>query len=145
MKTCRTLVVTGASRGIGAAVAQLAGSRGYSVAVNFRSDEAAARAVVNEIRSSGGSSVAIRGDVAVEADIIHLFQDAEQELGPIYGLVNNAGVTGGFSRVETLKAANLAQVLNANIAGTILCSREAVKRMSNRRGGGEESSSISPL
>jgi NAD(P)-dependent dehydrogenase (short-subunit alcohol dehydrogenase family) len=135
MKTCRTLVVTGASRGIGAAVAQLAGSRGYSVAVNFRSNEAAARAVVNEIRSSGGLSVAIRGDVAVEADIIHLFQDAEQALGPIYGLVNNAGLTGGFSRVETLNAANLAQVLNANIAGTILCSREAVKRMSNRRGG----------
>ena len=135
MKTCRTLVVTGASRGIGAAVAQLAGSRGYSVAVNFRSDEAAARAVVNEIRSSGGSSVAIHGDVAVEADIIQLFQEAEQKLGPIYGLVNNAGVTGGFSRVETLKAANLAQVLNANIAGTILCSREAVKRMSHHRGG----------
>jgi NAD(P)-dependent dehydrogenase (short-subunit alcohol dehydrogenase family) len=135
MKTCRTLVVTGASRGIGAAVAQLAGSRGYSVAVNFRSNEAAARAVVNEIRSSGGLSVAIRGDVAVEADIIHLFQDAEQALGPIYGLVNNAGLTGGFSRVEKLNAANLVQVLNANIAGTILCSREAVKRMSNRRGG----------
>ena len=131
----RTLVVTGGSRGIGAAVAQLAGSRGYSVAVNFRCDEAAARVVVEEIRSSGGSAVAIRGDVAVEADIIRLFQDAELELGPIYGLVNNAGVTGGFSRVETLEAANLAQVLNANIAGTILCSREAVKRMSNRRGG----------
>jgi NAD(P)-dependent dehydrogenase (short-subunit alcohol dehydrogenase family) len=105
------------------------------VAVNFRCDEAAARAVVQQIRSSGGSAVAIRGDVALEADIIRLFQDTEQELGPIYGLVNNAGVTGGFSRVETLEAASLAQVLSANIAGTILCSREAVKRMSNRRGG----------
>ena len=134
-ENCRTLVVTGGSRGIGAAVAQLAGSRGYSVAVNFRCHEAAARAVVEEIRSSGGSAVAIRGDVALEADIIRLFQDAEQELGPIYGLVNNAGVTGGFSRVEMLEAASLAQVLSANIAGTILCSREAVKRMSNRRGG----------
>jgi NAD(P)-dependent dehydrogenase (short-subunit alcohol dehydrogenase family) len=106
----RTLVVTGGSRGIGAAVAQLAGSRGYSVAVNFRCDETAARVVVEEIRSSGGSAVAIRGDIAVEADIIRLFQDAELELGAIYGLVNNAGVTGGFSRVETLEAANLAQV-----------------------------------
>jgi NAD(P)-dependent dehydrogenase (short-subunit alcohol dehydrogenase family) len=105
------------------------------VAVNFRCDEAAARAVVQQIRSSGGSAVAIRGDVALEADIIRLFQDTEQELGPIYGLVNNAGVTGGFSRVETLEAASLAQVLSANIAGTILCSREAVKRMSTRRGG----------
>jgi len=132
---CRTLVVTGGSRGIGAAVAQLAGNRGYSVAVNFRCHEAAARAVVEEIRSSGGSAVAIRGDVALEADIIRLFQDAEQELGPIYGLVNNAGVTGGFSRVEMLEAVSLSQVLSANIAGTILCSREAVKRMSKRRGG----------
>jgi len=105
------------------------------VAVNFRCHEAAARAVVEEIRSSGGSAVAIRGDVALEADIIRLFQDAEQELGPIYGLVNNAGVTGGFSRVEMLEAVSLAQVLSANIAGTILCSREAVKRMSKRRCG----------
>jgi NAD(P)-dependent dehydrogenase (short-subunit alcohol dehydrogenase family) len=105
------------------------------VAVNFRCHEAAARAVVEEIRSSGGSAVAIRGDVALEADIIRLFQDAEQELGPIYGLVNNAGVTGGFSRVEMLEAVSLSQVLSANIAGTILCSREAVKRMSKRRGG----------
>jgi NAD(P)-dependent dehydrogenase (short-subunit alcohol dehydrogenase family) len=130
----RTLVVTGGSRGIGAAVARLAGSRGYSVAVNFLSNEAAAHGVVKEIRSSGSSAVAIRGDVASEA-IIRLFQEAEQELGPICGLVNNAGVTGGFSRVETLEAASLAQVLTANIAGTILCAREAIKRMSTRRGG----------
>ena len=131
----RTLVVTGGSRGIGAAVARLAGSRGYSVAVNFLSNEAAAHGVVKEIRSSGSSAVAIRCDVASEADIIRLFQEAEQELGPICGLVNNAGVTGGFSRVETLEAASLAQVLTANIAGTILCAREAIKRMSTRRGG----------
>jgi NAD(P)-dependent dehydrogenase (short-subunit alcohol dehydrogenase family) len=131
----RTLVVTGGSRGIGAAVARLAGTRGFSVAVNFLSKEAAADSVVKEIRASGGSAVAIRGDIGLEADIIRLFQDAEQELGPIYGLVNNAGVTGGFSRVETLEAASLAQVLSANVAGTILCAREAVKRMSTRRGG----------
>ena len=97
-ENCRTLVVTGGSRGIGAAVARLAGNRGYSVAVNFLGNEAAAQAVVKEIRSSGGSAVAIRGDVALEADIVHLFQEAEQGLGPICGLVNNAGVTGGFSR-----------------------------------------------
>jgi NAD(P)-dependent dehydrogenase (short-subunit alcohol dehydrogenase family) len=131
----RTLVVTGGSRGIGAAVARLAGSRGYSVAVNFLADKTAARGVVEEIRSSGSLAVAIQGDVAREADIIHLFQEAEQELGPICGLVNNAGVTGGFTRVETLEAASLTQVLTANIAGTILCAREAVKRMSTRHGG----------
>jgi NAD(P)-dependent dehydrogenase (short-subunit alcohol dehydrogenase family) len=132
----RALIVTGGSRGIGAAVSRLAGNRGYSVAVNFRSNEPAALGVVEEIRSSGGSAVAIRGDVALERDIIHLFQEAEKKLGPIYGLVNNAGVTGGFSRVETLDAKDLADVLSANIAGTILCAREAVKRMSTRRGGG---------
>ncbi len=132
---CRTLVVTGGSRGIGAAVARLAGRRGYSVAVNFLGDETAACGVVEDIRSGGGSAVAIRGDVGVEADIIRLFQQTERELGPICGLVNNAGVTGGFSRVETLEAANLAHVLTANIAGTILCAREAIKRMSTRRGG----------
>jgi NAD(P)-dependent dehydrogenase (short-subunit alcohol dehydrogenase family) len=134
-ENCRTLVVTGGSRGIGAAVARLAGNRGYSVAVNFLGNEAAAQAVVKEIRSSGGSAVAIRGDIALEADIVHLFQEAEQGLGAICGLVNNAGVTGGFSRVETLEAATLAHVLTANIAGTILCAREAVKRMSTRHGG----------
>ncbi len=131
----RTLVVTGGSRGIGAAVALLAGNRGYSVAVNFLNNQAAAQNVVEEIRSSGGSAVAIRGDIALESDILHLFQEAERELGPIDGLVNNAGVTGGFSRVETIQAASLAQVLSANIAGTILCAREAVKRMSTRHGG----------
>jgi NAD(P)-dependent dehydrogenase (short-subunit alcohol dehydrogenase family) len=131
----RALIVTGASRGIGAAVARLAGSRGYSVAVNFLTNQGAANEVVEEIRAAGGSASAIRGDVAVEADIVHLFQEAERVLGPIYGLVNNASVTGGFSRVETLEASSLARVLKANIAGTILCAREAVKRMSTRNGG----------
>ena len=134
-ESVRTLVVTGASRGIGASVARLAGSRGYSVAVNYQSNESAARKLAEEIRSAGGSAIPIRGDVGVEADIIRLFEVAEQELGHLYGLVNNAGVTGGFSRIETLQAANLAQVLAANVAGTILCSREAVKRMSTRHGG----------
>jgi NAD(P)-dependent dehydrogenase (short-subunit alcohol dehydrogenase family) len=131
----RTLVVTGGSRGIGAAVARLAGNRGYSVALSFLGNEAAARSVVEDIRSSGGAAVAIRGDVALESDVIHLFQQAERELGPIYGLVNNAGVTGGFSRVEAVEAASLAKVLTTNVAGTILCAREAVKRMSIRHGG----------
>lgn len=134
-ESCRTLVVTGGSRGIGAAVARLAGSRGYSVAVNFLGNESAARSVVEEIRSFGSAAVAIRGDVAIESDIVRLFQEAERELGPICGLVNNAGVTGGFSRVETLKASSLERVLSANIAGTILCGREAVKRMSTKYGG----------
>ena len=143
----RTLIVTGGSRRIGAAVSRLAGSRGYSVAVNFRSDEGAALGIVEEIRSSGGSAVAIRGDVALERDIIHLFHQAGEKLGPICGLVNNAGVTGGFSRVEALDAKDLAEVLSANIAGTILCAREAVKRMSIRHAGrgGVASLASSPI
>ena len=134
-ENARTLVVTGGSRGIGAAVACLAGSRGYRVAVNFLGNEAAAHSVVQKIRSSGGCAIAIPGDVALEADIVRLFQKTEEELGPIDGLVNNAGITGGFSRIEALEAASLAQVLVTNVAGTILCSREAVKRMSTRHGG----------
>ena len=134
-KSYRTLVVTGGSRGIGAAVARLAGSRGYSVALSFLDNEAAARNVLDDIRSSGNAAVAIRGDIALEEDIVRLFAEAERQLGPIYGLVNNAGVTGGFSRVEALEAANLARVLTTNVAGTILCAREAVKRMSIRHGG----------
>jgi NAD(P)-dependent dehydrogenase (short-subunit alcohol dehydrogenase family) len=103
--------------------------------VNYQINEEAAQKLVEKIRSAGGSAIPIRGDVGVEADIIRLFEVADRALGPIYGLVNNAGVTGGFSRVETLQAANLARVLAANVAGTVLCSREAVKRMSTRNGG----------
>jgi NAD(P)-dependent dehydrogenase (short-subunit alcohol dehydrogenase family) len=103
--------------------------------VNFLGNEAAAQSVVQKIRSSGGCGIAIPGDVALEADILRLFHKTEEELGPIYGLVNNAGITGGFSRIEALKAGSLAQVLATNVAGTILCSREAVKRMSTRHGG----------
>jgi NAD(P)-dependent dehydrogenase (short-subunit alcohol dehydrogenase family) len=131
----RTLIVTGGSRGIGASVALLAGRRGYRVAVNYRTNEDAARRLVETIRLAGGSAILIRGDVGVEGDIIRLFEVAEQELGPIYGLVNNAGVTGGFSRVETLQATKLALALAVNVAGVILCSREAVKRMTTRNGG----------
>jgi NAD(P)-dependent dehydrogenase (short-subunit alcohol dehydrogenase family) len=132
---CRTLIVTGGSRGIGAAVARLAGNRNYSVALSFLENETAARNVVKDICLSGGAALAIRGDVALEEDIIRLFEEAEGELGPICGLVNNAGVTGGFSRVEALDAASLTKVLTTNVAGTILCAREAVKRMSIRHGG----------
>jgi NAD(P)-dependent dehydrogenase (short-subunit alcohol dehydrogenase family) len=131
----RTLIVTGGGRGIGAAVAILGGVRGYAVAVNFKSDAAAAEGVVLEIVEAGGRAFSIQADVANEADVTRLFEIAERELGPITGLVNNAGITGGFSRVESVKAETLLQVLNVNVAGTILCAREAVRRMSTRNGG----------
>jgi NAD(P)-dependent dehydrogenase (short-subunit alcohol dehydrogenase family) len=130
-----TLIVTGASRGIGAAVATLAGERGYAVAVNFATGESEARTVVDAIVAAGGRAVAIGADVSREAQIIQMFQTAERELGPIKGLVNNAGITGGFARVEQVSSAAIANVLAVNVSGTILCSREGVRRMSTRRGG----------
>jgi NAD(P)-dependent dehydrogenase (short-subunit alcohol dehydrogenase family) len=130
-----TLIVTGASRGIGAAVARIAAKRGYAVCVNFCYGEAEAKAVVTEIISSGGRGFAIQADVAREEDIGRMFTAAERELGPIKGLVNNAGVTGGFARVEEVTVEAIRKVLAVNVAGTILCSREAVRRMSTRRGG----------
>jgi NAD(P)-dependent dehydrogenase (short-subunit alcohol dehydrogenase family) len=129
------VVVTGASRGIGAAVARLAGTAGYAVAVNFALDQAAGEAVVHSIVSAGGRAIAVRGDVAIEADVVRLFETAERELGRIYGLVNNAAVTGGIARVDAVGSAPLARMLGVNVTGTILCSREAVRRMSTRRGG----------
>jgi NAD(P)-dependent dehydrogenase (short-subunit alcohol dehydrogenase family) len=129
------LIVTGASRGIGAAIATLAGERGYAVAVNYATSEAEATTLVREIIASGGRAIAIQADVAREADIVRMFETAERELGPIKALVNNAGVTGGFARVEEVTGAAIANVFAVNVSGTILCSREAVRRMSTRRGG----------
>ena len=131
----RAVIVTGASRGIGAAIASLVGANGFPVAVNFRTDEAAAGQVVRHIESMGGRAIAIRGDVSREEEILRLFETTERELGKIGGLVNNAGVTGGFTRVEALHADAIAQVLAINVAGTMLCSREAVRRMSVSHGG----------
>jgi len=132
---CGTLVVTGASRGIGAAIAKLAGGRGFSVAVNFDTGKAEATAIVEQIVSSGGRACAIQADVAREEDVIRLFETAERELGPIRFLVNNAAITGGFARVESVSASTLLRVMAVNVTGTILCASEAVRRMSTNRGG----------
>jgi NAD(P)-dependent dehydrogenase (short-subunit alcohol dehydrogenase family) len=130
-----TLIVTGASRGIGAAIARLAGERGFSVAVNYVTGRAEAEAIVEQIVSVGGQACAIQADVAREEDIVRLFETAERELGPIKALVNNAAITGGFARVESVTASTLAQVMAVNVTGAILCAREAVRRMSTRHGG----------
>ena len=130
-----SLIVTGASRGIGAAVAELAGAHGFSVAVNFATGEAEARNVAEQIVSAGGRACAIHADVAREEDVITLFQTAERELGPIKALVNNAAITGGFSRVDSVSAKTLEQVMAVNVTGAFLCAREAVRRMSTVHGG----------
>jgi len=132
---CGTLIVTGASRGIGAAIAKLAGGHGFSVAVNFATGDAEAAAIAEQIVSAGGRALAIQADVSREEDVVRLFQTAESELGPIKGLVNNAAITGGFARVESVSASTLAQVMAVNVAGAFLCAREAVRRMSTRHGG----------
>ncbi|HTS37223.1 MAG TPA: SDR family oxidoreductase [Candidatus Solibacter sp.] len=130
-----TLIVTGASRGIGAAVARLAGTRGWAVAVNFCAGESEAAQVVGEIAAGGRRAYAIQADVSLEEEIVRMFQTAERELGPIKGLVNNAAITGGFARVEEVTREAIDKTFAVNVAGAILCAREAVRRMSTRRGG----------
>ncbi len=125
------LIVTGGSRGIGAAIAKLAAARGYAVVVNFAKDRDAAETVVREI---GGESIAIQGDVAEEQDVIRMFDESERRLGQVVALVNNAGITGGFARVEEIDARRTDEMLRINILGTMLCSREAVRRMSTKNG-----------
>ncbi len=132
---CGTLIVTGASRGIGAAIAKLAAGRGFSVAVNFFTGEPEATVITEQIVSAGGRACAIQADVAREEDVIRLFETAERELGPIKALVNNAAITGGFSRVDSVSAKTLERVMAVNVTGTFLCAREAVRRMSTRHGG----------
>jgi NAD(P)-dependent dehydrogenase (short-subunit alcohol dehydrogenase family) len=131
----RAVIVTGGGRGIGAAVVRLLGARGFPVLVNFAANRAAADGVVREIVAGGGRAVAVQGDVAREEDVLRLFDEAEREFRAIGGLVNNAAVTGGFARVETLDARAVERMLAVNVLGTMLCSREAVRRMSLRRGG----------
>ena len=131
----RTLIVTGGSRGIGAAVARLAASRGYRVCVNYVSDEAAAEKVVDDIVGSGGIAVAIQANVGVEAAVVSLFRSVENRLGQPTDLVNNAATLEAQMRLDCMDAARISRVFTTNVLGTMLCSREAVRRMSTRFGG----------
>ena len=120
-------MVTGGSRGIGAAIAKLLGASGYNVAINYANDQAAAQQVLSYLTNVGSRSAAIQGDVSREADVLRIFEIAQRELGPIRALVNNAAITGGKARVDEIDAARLAQMLAVNVAGPILCAREAVR------------------
>jgi NAD(P)-dependent dehydrogenase (short-subunit alcohol dehydrogenase family) len=131
----RVLLVTGAGRGIGAETARLAAKRGYSVCVNYLRNSDAAGAVVLGINRSGGRAVAVQGDVAVEADVVRLFEACDRELGPLDALVNNAGILEKQMRVETMDAARLQRIFATNVTGSIICAREAIRRMSTRHGG----------
>jgi NAD(P)-dependent dehydrogenase (short-subunit alcohol dehydrogenase family) len=130
----KILVVTGGSRGIGAETARLAAERGYTVAVNYRDNGAAAESLVQELKGRG-KAIAVQADVASEADIVRLFQTVDRELGRVTALVNNAGIVDRGTRVADMTAARIARMFAINVTGSFLCAREAVKRMSTRLGG----------
>jgi NAD(P)-dependent dehydrogenase (short-subunit alcohol dehydrogenase family) len=129
------LLITGASRGIGAATARLAAGRGYSVGVNYRHNRPAAEAVVGEILEAGGRAMALFADVGAESDVMRMFETLDRELGTLTGLVNNAGILEKQMRLDAMAADRLHRVFTTNVVGAFLCAREAVKRMSSRYGG----------
>jgi NAD(P)-dependent dehydrogenase (short-subunit alcohol dehydrogenase family) len=129
------LLVTGGSRGIGAAVALLAAARGYAVAVNYASNAKAADEVVRAIGSQGGRAIALQADVAREDDILAMFAAVDRQLGPLTALVNNAGVVDMTARVDEMSVARLKRMFDINVIGAIVCAREAVRRMSTKHGG----------
>ncbi len=129
------VLITGASRGIGAATARLAADAGHSVVVNYRSDESAAHSVVAECRARGAAAVAVRADVADERQVVAMFDTAEADLGPVDVLVNNAGVLHHQMRFDEMAVDRWREVIDVNVIGAFLCAREAVRRMSTRHGG----------
>ncbi|MGE4242892.1 SDR family oxidoreductase [Ramlibacter sp.] len=131
----QVMLVTGGSRGIGAATSRLAARRGYAVAVNYTSNEGAANDVVGAIREAGGTAIAVRGDVANEDDVLALFREVDARLGRLTALVNNAGVVDVSQRVDEMSYARLKRMFDINVIGSLLCAREAVRRMSTRHGG----------
>jgi NAD(P)-dependent dehydrogenase (short-subunit alcohol dehydrogenase family) len=131
----KVMIVTGSSRGIGAATALLAADRGYDICINYLHNLEAANQVIDSIQQLGRKAIAVAADVASEPDIIHLFNQVDEQLGSVTALVNNAGILAPQMRLETMTTARLSQVFATNILGSFLCAREAVKRMSTRRGG----------
>jgi NAD(P)-dependent dehydrogenase (short-subunit alcohol dehydrogenase family) len=132
----KILLITGGSRGIGAATAQLAAQLGYTVCITYLRNRAAADAVVAGIAASGGRALAVAADVGVERDIVQLFKHLDSAVGPVTALVNNAGVLEQQMRVDQMDADRLQRIFTTNVAGPFLCAREAVLRMSTRYGGG---------
>lgn len=131
----KVLLVTGGGRGIGAATALLAAQRGYAVAVNYTSNSLAADEVVRQIRGKGGTAMAVRADVADEAQVLTMFQQIDAKLGRLTALANNAGVVDTTQRVDEQSLARWRRMFEINVFGTMLCAREAVRRMSTRHGG----------
>lgn len=135
MSADRVAIITGSSRGIGAATARLLARADYRICINYRSDEAAANAVVSELESCGTPAIAVQADISEEDDVVRLFNEVDKELGTVAALVNNVGIVMPQMRVETMDASRINRILATNVTGAFLCCREAVKRMSNRHGG----------
>ncbi len=133
--THKVMLVTGGSRGIGAATALLAARQGYAVAVNFTANSLAADDVVRQIRAEGGTAITVKADVAQEADVLAMFEKVDAKLGHLSALVNNAGVVDIAQRVDEMSMARLQRMFSVNVLGSFLCAREAVRRMSTRHGG----------
>lgn len=129
------LLVTGGSRGIGAATARLAAQRGWAVAVNYTANSLAADEVVRTIRAEGGNAITVQADVADEAQVLRMFDKVDAKLGRLTGLVNNAGVVDVSARVDEMSVARWRRMFDINVIGSMLCAREAVRRMSTRHGG----------
>lgn len=135
MTKASVLLVTGGSRGIGAAVARLAAARSYNVAVNFRNDEKAAADVVADVKAAGREAIAVQGDMAREDDVARVFAEVDRGLGALTHLVYNSGITGGASRIDALDAAVLRQTFEVNVFGAFYCVQAAIRRMSTKHGG----------
>ncbi len=135
MTAKRVMLITGAGRGIGAATALLAAERGYDVCVNYRSDAESARGVVEQIQKMGRTAIAVAADVANEAEVVQLFESVDRRLGRLCALVNNAGIVERQAQFVDIDVGRIARVLQTNVVGSMLCAREAIKRMSTRRGG----------
>lgn len=129
------MIVTGGSRGIGAATAYLAAERGYAVCVNYRRDRSSAMKIVEKIEGEGGRAIAVAADVSSEKDVLALFKATDEQLGMVTVLVNNAGILEQQMRLENMAADRLQRIFAVNITGAFLCAREAIKRMSAKHGG----------
>ncbi|MCW5668611.1 MAG: SDR family oxidoreductase [Hydrogenophaga sp.] len=133
--TGRALLVTGGGRGIGAATARLAARQGWAVAVNYTANSLAADEVVRAIRAEGGTAISAQADVADEAQVLAMFAKIDAKLGRLHGLVNNAGVVDVTARVDEMSVARWRRMFDINVIGSMLCAREAVRRMSTKHGG----------
>jgi NAD(P)-dependent dehydrogenase (short-subunit alcohol dehydrogenase family) len=129
------MLVTGASRGIGAAIAKQAGRQGYAVAVNYLNSQDATESIVSDINKAGGKAIAIQADTSREEDVLRLFETVDKELGTLSALINNAGVVDVACRVDEMSVERMERIFTTNITGYFMCAREAVKRMSSRHGG----------